>query len=225
MELPVTDDFQIVKPLLDETLNQHRKPMISIILDTALIIKPQIKSAAVNKEIASLDEKIARAGFYPSLSANAGLSSNTSFDSDGGYGYIDQMNHSLVPSAGLSLSIPIYQKRQAKTSVALAKINAMNAELTETETRNQLRKNIEQACQDVLSAQAEYEASMEKYEAMKESSALSDEKFNQGIINSVDYTVSKTNLIVSESQLLQSKFNLIFSYKILDFYTGIPLTL
>ncbi len=225
MELPVTDDFQIVKPLLDEALNQQRKPMISIILDTALVIKPQIKSAAVNKDIASLDEKIARAGFYPSLSANAGISSNASFETLGGYGYLDQMNHSLSPSAGLSLSIPIYQKRQAKTSVALAKINTMNAELTETETKNQLRKNIEQACQDVLSAQAEYEASLEKYESMKESSALSDEKFNQGIINSVDYTVSKTNLIVSESQLLQSKFNLIFSYKILDFYTGVPLTL
>ena len=59
----------------------------------------------------------------------------------------------------------------------------------------------------------------------QESAALSDEKFKQGIINSVDYLVSKTNLIVAESQLLQSKYNLIFSYKILDFYTGIPLTL
>jgi outer membrane protein len=77
----------------------------------------------------------------------------------------------------------------------------------------------------VISAQAEYEASLEKHQSTKESSALSDEKFNQGIINSVDYIVSKTNLIVAESQLLQSKYNLIFSYKILDFYTGIPLSL
>ena len=66
---------------------------------------------------------------------------------------------------------------------------------------------------------------MENYQATQESSALSDEKFTQGIINSVDYLVSKTNLIVAESQLLQSKYNLIFSYKILDFYLGIPLSL
>ncbi len=58
--------------------------------------------------------------------------------------------------------------------------------------------------------------------ATRESSALSDEKFIQGIINSTDYLVSKTNLIVAESQFLQSKYNLIFSYKILDFYMGIP---
>jgi outer membrane protein len=60
---------------------------------------------------------------------------------------------------------------------------------------------------------------------MLESSALSNEKFTNGMINSTDYLVSKTNLIVAESQLLQSKFNLIFSYKILDFYSGVPLAL
>jgi outer membrane protein len=100
-----------------------------------------------------------------------------------------------------------------------------NAELTETDTKNQLRKNIEQACQDVTSAQIKYEANQENYAATQEAAALSDEKFKQGIINSVDYLVSKTNLIVAESQLLQAKYNLIFSYKILDFYVGIPLSL
>ncbi len=43
-----------------------------------LAIKPQIKNAAVNKEIAALDEKIAKAGYFPTLSASAGISSNYS---------------------------------------------------------------------------------------------------------------------------------------------------
>jgi len=77
----------------------------------------------------------------------------------------------------------------------------------------------------VTSAQIEYEASLEKYNSTQESSALSEEKFKQGIINSVDYLVQKTNLIVAESDFLQSKYKLIFSYKILDFYMGIPLSL
>jgi outer membrane protein len=131
----------------------------------------------------------------------------------------------ISPGAGFSLSVPIFQKKQVKTSVAVAKLGYNDAELSEIDTKNQLRKNIEQACLDVTSAQIEYEASIEKYNATEESAALSEEKFKQGIINSVDYLVSKTNLIVAESQLLQSKYNLIFSYKILDFYMGIPLSL
>jgi outer membrane protein len=99
------------------------------------------------------------------------------------------------------------------------------AGLNETDVRNQLRKDVEQACQDVVSAQSAYEASLEKYRAVNESSVLSDEKFRQGMINSVDYLVQKTNLIVAESELLQAKYNLIFSYKIMDFYMGIPFTI
>jgi outer membrane protein len=223
MELPVTDNFNISHPDLGENINQNRIPDVKSVFEKALSIKPQIKNAEINKDIAALDEKIARAAYYPSVTASAGISS--SYSSIGADEYFDQLNDGIRPSAGFSLSMPIYQKKQAKTSVAVAKIGYNDAELSETDTKNQLRKNIEQACQDVFSAQVEYEASVEKYKATLESSALSDEKFNQGMINSTDYLVSKTNLIAAESQLLQSKFNLIFSYKILDFYTGIPLSL
>jgi outer membrane protein len=223
MELPVTDDFEISHPDLSEILNQNRIPDVRAVYEAALEIKPQIQNAAVNKEIAALDEKIAKAGYYPSLSASAGIGSN--YSSLGTDSYFTQLNDGISPSAGLSLSIPIYQRNQVKTNVASAKIGYQDAELSEINTRNELRKNIEQACLDVTSAQTEYEASLESYNSTLESTKLSDEKFRQGMINSIDYLVSKTNLIVAESKLLQSKYNLIFSYKVLDFYSGIPLTL
>jgi outer membrane protein len=223
MELPMQDNFNVSHPDLTKELNQSRIPDVKTVYATALSIKPQIKNAAVNKEIAGLDEKIAKASYFPVLSASAGISSG--YSSNATDVYFNQLNNGLSPSAGLSLSIPIFQKKQAKTSVAVAKLGYNDAELSETDTKNQLRKSIEQACLDVTSAQIQYEASIENYNAMQESSALSAEKFNQGIINSVDYLVSKTNLIVAESSLLQTKYNLIFSYKILDFYMGIPLSL
>ena len=112
-----------------------------------------------------------------------------------------------------------------RISVAQAKINFQNAELTETNTKNQLRKEIEQACVDVISAQSQYEASLESYTSTEESYAVAEERFNNGIINSVDFLFEKTNLIVAENELLKSQFSLIFNYKILDFYLGNPITL
>ncbi|HOB85210.1 MAG TPA: TolC family protein, partial [Bacteroidales bacterium] len=217
------DSFNISHPDLSGSLNQNRLPDVSSVYETSLAIKPQIKNASVNKEIAALDEKIARAGFYPTLSASTGIGSAYSSRTDDAY--FSQINDGINPSLGFSLAIPIYQKKQAKTNVAVAKLGYRDAELSEINTMNELRKNIEQACQDVISAQTEYEASLESFNSTLESSRLSDEKFIQGMINSVDYMVSKTNLIVAESRLLQSKFNLIFSYKVLDFYSGIPLTI
>jgi outer membrane protein len=223
MELPVQENFNISHPDLQAELNQSRIPDVKAVYETALSIKPQIKNAEINKKIAGFDEKIARALYFPTLSASAGLSS--AYSNQTGDTYFNQVNNQLKPAVGFSLSIPIYQKKQVKTSVSIARLGYQDAELSETDTKNQLRKSIEQACLDVTSAQIEYDASLEKYKATQESSALSDEKFKQGIINSVDYLVSKTNLIVAESEMLQSKYNLIFSYKTLDFYMGIPLSL
>jgi len=223
MELPVTDNFKIAHPDIAESLNQNRVPDVKSVYETALGIKPQIKNAAINKEISSYDEKIARAGLFPTLSASAGISSG--YTSLNNSSYFGQINNSVYPSVGFSLSIPIYQKRQVKTSIAVAKIGYENADLSEIDTKNALRKSIEQACVDVTSAQIKYEASKENYSATLEAANLSDERFKQGVINSVDYLVSKTNLIVAESELLQSKYNLIVSYKIMDYYLGIPLSL
>ena len=223
MELPVSDNFKISHPDLTESLNQNRVPDVKVVYELALTIKPQIRNAAINKEIASYDEKVARTGLFPTLAASAGISSGYSSLNSGSY--YGQINNQIYPAVGFSLSIPIYQKKQVRTSITVAKIGYQNAELSEIDTKNTLRKNIEQACVDVSSAQIKYEASKENYSATLEASLLSDEKFKQGVINSVDYLVSKTNLIVAESELLQSKYNLIVSYKIMDYYMGIPLAL
>ncbi|SHE45323.1 outer membrane protein [Mariniphaga anaerophila] len=223
MELPVTENFHLEKPDLGESVNQSIYPLAADVYAAALQIKPQIKSVGYKKESAALNEKIAQAGYYPTISAEAGV--GTSYSNLYETGYFSQLNDQFSPSLGLSLSIPIFQKKQVKSNVALAKINYQNAELQEIDTQNQLRKEIEQVCQDVISVQAEYEANLEQYKATQESYALAEEKYNNGLINSVDFLFEKTNLIVSESQLLQSKYNLIFNYKILDFYLGNPISL
>jgi outer membrane protein len=224
MELPVNNDFDIVRPDLEKELNQMRTPDAKSVYETAMGIKPQIKSAELNSESALYDEKIAKADFYPSVNLNAGL--GTGYTSVfPGQTYFDQLGNSVSPSVGLSVSIPIFQKNQVKNNVKLAQIGVENAELNQINVKNQLRKNIEQACTDVYSAQTRFEASTEKYASTEESYMLAEEKFNNGLINSIDFLVIKNSLIVAESDLLQSKYNLVFSYKIVDFYTGIPITL
>ncbi len=224
MELPVSNDFDIVRPDLEKELNQMRNPDAMAIYEQSLGIKPQIKTAELNKESAIYDEKIARADLYPSVFANAGL--GTGYTSAySGQNYFDQLNNSFTPSIGLTLSIPIFQKNQVKNNVKQAQIAIENADLNQINIKNQLRKNIEQASVDVNSAQIQYEAGKEKFDATNESYLLAEEKFKNGLINSVDFLVIKNTSILAESDLLQSKFNLVFSYKILDFYAGVPITL
>jgi outer membrane protein len=222
LEIPVNNEFTIAHPTFGENINEHRQTNAISVYEAALGIKPQVKSAELNEQSAQLDVNIARAAYYPSLSLSAGMSTgylNNFYDMS--YGY--QVSNKLTPSVGLTLSIPIFQNRQARSGVDIAKIGTQTAQLNTIQTKNQLRKDIEQACVDVTSAEKEYEASLEGYNATNESYQVASEKFAQGAINSSDYLIQKTNFIKAESQLLQSKYNLIFAYKTLDFYSGKPL--
>jgi len=224
MELPVDKYFEISSPNLDSLLLKSDQPDALQIYNLALGIKPQIKNAELNKESAGLNVQIAKADYLPSLSLGAGLSTgyaSLTTVSD----YTSQVWNKMNPSVGLTLSIPIFQKNQVRTNVSLAKIAVSNAELDEINTRNGLRKEIEQACADVDKAKSEYAAAIEQMQSSQESYDVTDEKFKVGLLNSVDFLVQKTNLITSESRLLQSKFSLIFGYKVIDFYKGIPLLL
>jgi outer membrane protein len=223
MELPVNDNFVIAHPKLGELVNANILPSAASVYAIALGIKPEVKSAEYHKESAALNEKIAAAGFLPTISADVGV--GTAYAHNINTGYLGQLQDQISPSIGLSLSIPIFQKKQVRTNISLAKINYQNAELLEIDTKNQLRKEIEQVCVDVVSAQIEYEASHEQFDATEESYLLAEEKYKNGLINSVDFLFEKTNMIVAESEYLQSKYNLIFSYKILDFYMGKPINL
>jgi len=224
MEMPVDPNFEVSSPNLDSLLIKVEKPDAQAIYNLALGFKPEIKNAELTKESIKLNVKIAKADFMPSLLLGAGFTSGYSSLTTGS-DYTGQLKDKVSPSVGLSLSVPIFQKKQIKTNVSLANIAVTNAELDELNTKNTLRKEIEQACQDVESAKSVYLAGQEQNQSSRESYNVTDEKYKQGLLNSVDFLVQKTSLITSESQLLQSKFRLIFSYKILDFYKGIPLVL
>ncbi len=224
MELTVTDSFTIAHPKFDELMVHNRDISAETVYKRALIMKPQIKSAELSQQSAILSEKITEAGVKPSLSLSTGINANYAES-----GEISNLNSSFLnkvtPTVGLTLSIPIYQNKELKSKIATAKIDIQIAELNTRDIKNQLRKSIEQASVDINSAEKEYEAGQEQYNATNESYLVAEEKYNQGIINSVDFLIQKTNLTQAENTLLQAKYNLIFSYKTLDFYLGIPLTL
>ncbi len=231
MEFPLTSNFNIERPNLDSLINQKRIPDPVEIYQAALGIKPEVKNAELVKQSTQIGIDLAKANYYPILSLNAGVSTSysgyqTSYSTSYRPGTTlgDQIKNNVSPAIGISASIPIYQNRAAKTGVEVAKLNLNNAELNELYTKDVLRKAIEQACQNVVSNQIEYEASAEAYKAVKESYDVASEKYDKGLMSSVDFLIQKTTYIASQSTFLQSKYALIFSYKILDFYAGQPLS-
>jgi outer membrane protein len=88
-----------------------------------------------------------------------------------------------------------------------------------------LRKDIEQAYTNALAALNRYVSSEKAVESTREAFRYTEEKFNVGMVNSVEYNQSKNNLTTAQSELLQARYEYIFRAKILDFYNGVPIEL
>jgi outer membrane protein len=135
----------------------------------------------------------------------------------------DQVNDNLNKTIGLNLSIPIFNGWQTKTAISRARISLEIARLQEQQAQNQLRKTIQQAHADAIAALKKYKASEKSVTALRESFRYAEQKFNAGMVSTLDYLNAKNNLARSEADLVQSKYDYIFKIKILEFYQGRPL--
>ncbi len=137
----------------------------------------------------------------------------------------DQLNDNMNETIGLNLNIPIFNGWRSRSSIARAKIGIENANLDLQLKKNNLYKTVQQAYNDASSALNKHKASLKKVEATSESFKYSEQKFNVGLINSVDYNNAKKENNNALSQLVQAKYDYVFRMTVIDFYLGKPLTL
>ena len=109
--------------------------------------------------------------------------------------------------------------------VSKAKISVENSRLEYELQKMQLRKTIQQAWADANASLKQFRASEKKVNATRESFRYAEQKFEVGIMNSVDYNNAKKDLSNAESEQLQSRYDFIFKTTVLDFYMGKPLSL
>jgi len=100
-----------------------------------------------------------------------------------------------------------------------------NAQLDLQSQKLNLYANIQQAYADALAALKKFNATQKALVSMEESFKYTEKKFEVGLVNTVDYNMSKNQLIATQSDLLQAKYDFIFRTKILNFYNGEPITL
>jgi outer membrane protein len=136
------------------------------------------------------------------------------------YPYMSQLKDNINKAVGISISIPIFNRKQARTNLSIANINLKNAELTLQSTKIQLRKEIEQNSADLIAAKNKYLAAVEQVTVSKDSYKNAEAKFNLGMLNSTDLVTEKKNLTQAELNYIQAKYQSLFQSKISDFYQG-----
>lgn len=136
----------------------------------------------------------------------------------------NQLDNNYNKSFGFSLSIPVFNGFGTYTNVKRAKWNLENSKLSNELTKDNVYKSIQQAHADAQAAQNRYTAAEKSAVALQEAYIYTEKKYDAGILNSLDFVTAKNNLNKAQSDMLQAKYDFILRLKILDFYSGKPLS-
>lgn len=254
LELTTVTGFSVDTLSFPAPVVDYSQLNVSSIYETALTTQPDIKSSEYKVESAGKGLSIARGASYPRLSLSGSISSAYSssgqrisnlaidttlfgftqslepvytFDFTPTYiktPFSDQIDENLSKSVGLNLVIPLFNGLQTRSGIRRAKIYLQQAQLNNESVRKSLFKSVQQAVNDVASANNRFSAARKSADALSESYDFNKQKFDLGMLNSFDFLISKNNFNKSQADLLQAKYDLIFKIKILDFYMGKPLT-
>lgn len=141
------------------------------------------------------------------------------------YSVTSQFGNNFNQSVGLNLQIPIFNRFLARTGVRKAKLTYENAELTTQLAKNNLTKTITQAVLDLHASERSYQSATQTYLANKEAFNVVQQRYNVGLVNSLDYNTSLTNYNKSQFDMIQAQYTVIFRSKVIDYYIGNPITL
>jgi len=213
-----TEDFDVAVPATSDEQALQAIPSLVSVYEAALLQRPEIKNAELSKRSGDLQLKIAKAGWLPTLSMTAGVSTSTTSLNDSDWD--EQMRNKFSASGGLGLSIPIFDQRKARTAVNKAKIQQLTAELDLQDKQKALWKSIEGFWLDAHTNQQKFRSALVSVESEQTSYDLLSEQFQLGLKNIVELMTGKDKLLKAQQNKLQSKYTTILNQQLLKFYQG-----
>lgn len=220
LELDIMEEMNPAVPGVKEENVLKALPPKNEVYETALKVMPQIRRGELGIEAAKLEEKSARAGFFPSISLSASVGTghmpNNDFESG------SQIWNRFNENVGLTLNIPIFSNRKNRTAVNKAKIALNDSYLEWTSLQKELLRNVESAYLDAVSAQAQYLSAREKEKYARESYELTSEQFRVGVKNTVELITAQNEYSAAQQQVLQAKYLTLLSIELLNIYQGLP---
>ena len=218
LELTGDQEFDIAIPPTtdDEALSEI--PAMMTVYEQALASRPEIGNKKLAIESSNINLAIAKAGWLPTLSLSGGFTSSTNSLANNSWG--NQMKTNTNMSAGLTVSVPIFDGWQTRSSVNRAKISQQQAQLDLLDQQKTLYQTIEDYWLDATTNQQKFRAAKITVESEQQSYDLLNEKFDLGLTNIIELLQGKDKLLSAQQNLLQSKYMTLLNMQLLRFYAA-----
>ena len=225
LELPSPEGFTIQLPQIPYDF-EATIPSPDAIYNEAVGIKPEVRAEQLRLMASDKNILIAKAALYPSLSLSAGIGTNY-YKSSGRTAdpFFEQMKHNFGQNIGLSLNIPIFNRLATRNNVRTARIERENQQLALDNVKKSLYKEIQQLHYNTIAAAAKCKSSMAAVESSQDAFNLMQAKYEAGKATMTEFNEAKNNLLKSQSDWVQARYQLVYQQALINFYRGKEISL
>jgi outer membrane protein len=161
------------------------------------------------------DITIAKSGHLPRLTGS--LTASTRANTFSSFTSLDSKTY----TAGLSLSIPIFNSWLTSNRVQLAEINYKNAELGISELERTIKVNLKKASLDLQAAKKKLDVNNKNVIAAKENLRINEEKYSLGSGTLLNLLIANSQFTQAQGELINSTFDYLLIKKQMEHYLGI----
>lgn len=218
--LPITLANKDDKPIVSAEITAS----ISELYDFYCGWSPKIRSSEYEWMASQKEVLIRKANYLPSIRLQAAFSTGyyeTNKDAnDKIIRFNSQISDNQNQFVGASLSIPIFNKNMARFNVRESKLIQEQTKTRLDQTKQDLLYEMEKNYNDLTASWKELQQAERQLEADKQAFQAAQKKFDQGMINVVEFYAVKNRMASTTSQVLHSKLTLQIKKRTLDFYKG-----
>ena len=214
------DDFYLSPPDIPITGKIDMNTLNRRILKVALNMRKDLRAKKLDLKASEKSIEVARSGYWPKLSFFANLSS--------GYSGIDLLSsyseqlfkNRPAITAGVTLSIPVFNKNSVRNSVAAAKIQYDNSRLELEKTVRRITNEIKLAVEDYKTAIGQIKAAESQLKYSKAALQSITDRYNVNASTITDLTQARALYKQSGFDLIKAKYNLLTKKAAIYYYSG-----
>ena len=222
LDLHVWEGFHIDRPQVE--LEQVLLGRPDDIFADAVQIRPAIRAEELRLEGTYRSIQIAHAQHLPSLTLSAGLGANY-YSTNTVTSFFDQLSNNFSQYVGLRLNVPLFTRFSARNQLRSARLNRVNQEIQLQRVKNNLYKEIVQAWNGAVAAQAKWKSAREAQVAAEAAFELQEAKYENGKATFTEFNEARNRLVKAYSDAAQATYEYLFQTHLVEFYRGGALTL
>lgn len=188
------------------------------LLDLAYEQRADLVAGKARVDAANQAVRVARSGFWPSVTLSAGYS--TAYTSAADQSFAEQIDQRRSGAIGLGITVPIFDRGATAAAARRAEIQLQNAQIDLDSLKNDAGLQVRRAYLDLQAAHEQLAAAEAQQKSAELALKAAEDRYQAGASTLVELTQSRATQVDAASAVVTGRYNEMFQRALTFYYVG-----